>query len=336
MPFWQRQRLVASSGLFPRFAFLLQLAFPQGLSDRCISLKRGGRIETIPRPRARSLVNLNDETNWEADMSELTGIVLSTIDEVVESVNKLISSAGGSAIDLVSNLIGTVSDKAMIVANGLFKNISDALLEFAAIWKDYSLSPVIGASITAFAVLYIANKYTRQLSQVSSTFEFSKRFHDIIELKRRTESEADKENWSAEKKNAAADQWWLRFFDLILTEWEFRKANYINKDRFTDWMRWRWHEYKGDDQRRGFEIFGVSYREAWGRLTGPNPLFPEAFIVFLSHIHAAPDVTKMRKVIQKQIGFWRSTTRAVEGLAAAPGAQQAPTSLQQQTQGGTG
>lgn len=208
--------------------------------------------------------------------------------------------------------INTLTDRAAVVATELYKKISDALLECIVIWKDYNLSPVIGAVIAAVAVLYVANRYTRRLNQVSSTFEFSKRFHEIIELKRKAEGDAEKDHWTDEKKNVVSDQWWLRFFDLILTEWEFRKANYINKDRFVDWMRWRWHEYKGNDMRRGFDIFGVSYRQAWERLTGPNPLFPEEFIIFMSHIHAAPDVTKLRKVIQKQIGLRRSRTRAKE------------------------
>jgi hypothetical protein len=108
-----------------------------------------------------------------------------------------------------------------------------------------------------------------RIKRIESTLEFSKRFQELIRDRRelnRKFSDAHKGNKDAEPTPAEKDEgldWWWAFFDLILYEFDFFQRGLVSEERFIEWMRWRWYDFKPKEGEKSWKTSGVTYQEGW-------------------------------------------------------------------------
>ncbi|HEY4846561.1 MAG TPA: hypothetical protein VIH87_01885 [Methylocella sp.] len=183
------------------------------------------------------------------------------------------------------------------------------------------LGPTLGSIITSLVVVFVARRYTIRTKRIDSTFEFSKRYHELLIQQRDLNEEYDKLLVDDPKRadERPADVWWLRFFDLMLFEYEFFKQRLLMKERFEDWMKWRWHEFRGTDEKYKNFAWGMGYRDGWKRLREAevwqgNPLIP-----FLHDVHHATDVNEVKRIVEEAYpSWWREVQRRLPAFMLVP------------------
>ena len=162
----------------------------------------------------------------------------------------------------------------------------------------------LAAMISAFVLFWIARRYTVRIKQIESTLEFSKRFQELLKEQRELNRNFAATPRTTEEQDGST--WWWRFFDLILYEFDFYHQRLVRQERFTEWMKWRWFDFRatGTDV---WQTCGIEYKRGWElwkekdamRLPKPNRL-----ITFLDKIHDAPDVSGVVRLCRKNSPRW--------------------------------
>jgi hypothetical protein len=157
-----------------------------------------------------------------------------------------------------------------------------------------SLGPFLGSMLVAAMALWIAEDYTKRVKIIDSELEFSKRYQELFELRhtlnrefRYPTTEYPKTYWSSEAEN-----WYRRFFDLLLNEFKFYEKGFVDANVFTVWMRWAHLNYNDS----AFETCGMTYELGWnwwsGKEDADNRLInrAEPIVAFLEdYIYAVPN-----------------------------------------------
>ena len=194
------------------------------------------------------------------------------------------------------------------------------------------LAATLGASVAAWVAHGVANKYTARVKRVEATLQFSKQFHELIQLQRAlngkyeevlakcnkalaTKSEAEKTE--AERTEAGiqsdviekiakgdAKAWWWQFFDLLLYEFDFWQQGYVREERFIEWMVWRWHDShpRTDVNEPRWETCGMDYIEGWDRWRS-HPAHGGRLLELLDRIHKAKHPNKVPDIVDEYRGI---------------------------------
>jgi hypothetical protein len=184
-----------------------------------------------------------------------------------------------------------------------------AWLQHAVGWKafekylaKYSLGAIVAAMVSGAVVFIVARKYTKRIKQIDSTLEFSRRFHELMQqqrdLNRRyaTQAKATQPPTDGNIEVADAEMWWWRFFDLILYEFDFYQSGFLRKERFNEWMLWRWYDAQHPDQ---LSVCGMNYRDGWAYWTAHSPNQRNRLVRFLETIHAAHSSEAVTAIVKQ-------------------------------------
>lgn len=166
------------------------------------------------------------------------------------------------------------------------------LANFLGIDQYPGLGPFFGAIIAslfaATAAWRIAARYTKSIKTTEATFEFSKRFQELLQkqLELNKEYKAVFKDCTPpiEEDDSDAIVWWWRFFDLMLYEFQFFRDGLVVEDRFIEWMKWRRYDFNSKESEL-WSTCGLNYPAAWHKWKTRLPMQGNPFINFLDMIH---------------------------------------------------
>ena len=142
---------------------------------------------------------------------------------------------------------------------------------------------------------------------IESTFEFSKRFGELLHqqselnnayLKNRM-TDATKNNPPTPLEANAARIWWWRFFDLMVYEYDFFKNGLLWNERYIEWMKWRWHDFN-DKEADVFATCGINYAAGWKMWKERRPNEKNRIIVFFDEIHKQENTDEVEKYVKSK------------------------------------
>jgi hypothetical protein len=148
--------------------------------------------------------------------------------------------------------------------------------------------PIIGNVIAAIVAggfaIYVAHNFTKSIKQVDATFEFSKRYHELMEKR----YEAN-EVLTGEK----LAHWWQRYFDLMFFQYQFYIRGLLYQERFSEWMGWRNKESK--EQK--------DYIKSWIDWQNKSPFKDDSeFVSFMDAIHDARTAQGVASLVNQERG----------------------------------
>jgi hypothetical protein len=179
----------------------------------------------------------------------------------------------------------------------------------AACLRAYpAIGPIVGAIINAIVVWLIALRFTVRLKRIESTLEFSKRFWELVnqqgELNRLYNS---KRKWNKSPPDAQeyndAINWWWKFFDLILYEFDFFQRGLVRRGRFIEWMKWRWYDFNAAPENI-WRTSGMDYRDGWKSWKERPAHADNRLQEFLDSVHRARRVEDVPRVVGKFYPHW--------------------------------
>ena len=160
------------------------------------------------------------------------------------------------------SLVAWTSEATPATHGGVMQTSSPSdLLSFL---KEYTaFGAIIGAVITASVnmgvLFWIASRYTKRLKRIESTLEFSKRFQELLQQQRDLNRRCSTSPTQMDIDDA--DTWWWRFFDLQLYEFDFFQQGLVRRERFLEWMKWRWYDYQAAKNAMS-NTCGMDYKKA--------------------------------------------------------------------------
>jgi len=177
------------------------------------------------------------------------------------------------------------------------------------IQKFPGLGAVFAALITGLILFLIAWRYTRRLKMIDATLEFSKRFQDLLQQQHELNKDYGKshEYQVSAKPNPVekmeAEAWWWRFFDLLLYEFDFRRHGLLDRDRFREWMTWRWYDFHGWNGEL-WRTCGVTYEEGWKYWSRHPAVQKNPLLNFLNDVHRAKNADCAERVVRLYSTAW--------------------------------
>ena len=177
--------------------------------------------------------------------------------------------------------------------------------EFLGVDRNYvGLGPmwgaVFGAVITSLVVGGVVHSRTTRVQEASALFEFSKRFHDLMDR-----AFALSKDWTLPPEGpSAADRaeagaYYRKLFDLMLNEWVFYKKGLVRRDAFLEWMTWRWGAWR-DVDGASITVRGVRYQDAWPAWSQRPLMRTHPFVAFIDEVHAAPDLKVVERLVARE------------------------------------
>jgi hypothetical protein len=187
---------------------------------------------------------------------------------------------------------------------------------------------IIGATITAFVVWRVAMVVTKKLKRIDSTFEFSKRYQDLLLQKRKLQKQyktVPSPSIMDLKDDAMA--WWFRYFDLNLFEFDFFCAKLVTRERFIEWTAWRQLDFQENK-----DVCGITYKDGWKAWSEITAMQGNPFIDFLTEVHVGKkeevkDIVRRlaaRRRAAWRLAAWRRATSRHNVLSRQP---RVPTSV---------
>ena len=144
----------------------------------------------------------------------------------------------------------------------------------------------------------------RKKNQIESTLEFSRRFGELLQLQsklnlvyeRARATDETRDMPATELETNEARTWWWLFFDLLLYEYDFFKQDLVWSERFAEWIRWRWYDFKasGDDV---WQTCGMDYKKGWNNWKGKPANRKNRLVQFLDKVHEAPDIATVERIV---------------------------------------
>lgn len=169
------------------------------------------------------------------------------------------------------------------------------------------VAPILAAIIAGGFAWTIAELFTKRLKQIEASLVFSEQFHELVQKQRALNRKYDRARLNGSVVAAAVDQldkqdaeaWWWRFFDLLLYEYDFYQKGMIRKERFEEWMVWRWYDFHAAPGKE-WKTCGIGYHQAWANWKGDHG---SRLIDLLDAIHEIPDEVDLeRKARNKLLG----------------------------------
>jgi hypothetical protein len=147
----------------------------------------------------------------------------------------------------------------------------------------------------------------KRREQIESTLEFSRRFGELLQLQSKLNQAYDRARSTAHTQddpptaletNEARIWWWL-FFDLLLYEYDFFKQDLVWKERFKEWIRWRWYDAKatGNDM---WKTCGMDYQTGWKNWKEKPANRKNRLVEFLERVHQAQDVAAVERIVEEE------------------------------------
>jgi len=173
--------------------------------------------------------------------------------------------------------------------------------------------PIIAALIAAVVAIWIARRFTQRIKRIEATLEFRKRYQEFLDAKSKLNEEFYFDANGAritpaptpnDKHKHAADNLYRRLFDLLLNEFGFYRAGLVDHYAFTEWMRWRWHDF-----RSASAVTGISYETGWLNWKGHPALHGNPFLDFLDTVHAKPTANAVEDIVRRYSPRWRHLWR---------------------------
>lgn len=205
-------------------------------------------------------------------------------------------------------------------------------------WTSYKdLLSLISASVTVVTAIGIAWLVTRRITISTKRTEFflafTTRFHNVLTAAQVLEIEITQEKPDLpEGKNDLKPTIWKKqvqevyrqYFALMFDEFYAYQHNFLDREIFTEWMKWRYID--ANDNKYRFAIAGVPYLEGWkGWVKKPRFHSEHKFIKFMDKVHAKKEnvdvemnclVLQYAPIVQRI--FFRST-RVLRGYEIALG-----------------
>lgn len=181
------------------------------------------------------------------------------------------------------------------------------------------LGPISAAIISAVVLLILAfyahRKEKRQADrekdrkQIESTLEFSRRFGELLQLQSKLNKEyvaaqANQQTPTNQPTLQEADEariWWWLFFDLLLYEYDFFKQGLIWDERFAEWIKWRWYDFRATGDARWMTC-GVDYCAGWQSWKDKPANHNNRLIAFLDKVHnRARDAAEVEQIVTEEM-----------------------------------
>ena len=202
----------------------------------------------------------------------------------------------------------------------LWSGLTTIVSWLALLWP--SDVPIMTAAVAAGVAWVIANQFTGRIKRIEATLEFSRQFHELIQLQRvlnRTYDEAlaKAEKTLAERAEVEKDRnvikriakedakaWWWQFFDLLLYEFDFWQQGYVREERFMEWMIWRWHDShpRTDQGEPRWATCGMNYMEGWNAWQS-HPAHGNRLLELLKAIHTKDHPKQVPEIVDQYRGI---------------------------------
>jgi uncharacterized membrane-anchored protein YhcB (DUF1043 family) len=242
-------------------------------------------------------------------------------DQHLEATRKSLDAVGSNLNQLVDHNEQEDQQRAMKIMEDVaaFKYLDQVSAYFGPL-----LAAAVGALIgAAVLVLLKRNEDGRRATegqiekdrkeaergqkQIESTLEFSRRFGELLQLQGRLNQAYDRARSTDETRNTPptaletneARTWWWLFFDLLLYEYDFFKQDLVWRERFTEWIRWRWYDFKavGSDV---WQTCGIDYQTGWRSWKEKPANRKNRLTQFLDKVHDAPDIASVERIVAEE------------------------------------
>ncbi|HEY2534664.1 MAG TPA: hypothetical protein VGJ20_43285 [Xanthobacteraceae bacterium] len=217
-------------------------------------------------------------------------------------------------------------------------------------WDTFKdLMPLISAGLVVVTTVGIALFVTRHINTSTKRTEFflafTSRFHEALAavhalekeiaedpLKNPTPREGEN-NLKGKIWNSQAQELYRQFFGLIFDEFYSYQHNFLDREIFTEWMKWRYIDANADPNfpEYRFAIAGVTYLEGWNGWVKHPAYKQHQFTDFMNKVHAQKqniDVEmeclilqfgpNRQRIFLRAIRFLRRTMRLHSGFLSGP------------------
>jgi hypothetical protein len=265
--------------------------------------------QSVPRAELDAIKNLQMDMKRLMDNEQnLEGHVTRSITQALDDFNSELALV--QATEATNQVTATAISRGLKDVEGSLSNPqSPPFLTAPSLGTIVSaiIGALSGAGVTGYILIYIARSYTGRLKMIESTFEFSKRFGELLQL----QSELNNDYLNARKEEGTkcvpttlveinkARTWWWRFFDLMVYEYDFFKNGLLWNERYIEWMKWRWHDYndKGSD---AWSTCGIDYKLGWELWKARPGNVKNRMIKFFDTIHEFENMDQVEKYVESQ------------------------------------
>jgi hypothetical protein len=175
------------------------------------------------------------------------------------------------------------------------KSMEIAML--SSIMNQPYLSGVISGLATIFAAWLVTARLSRSSKILDLTLDFSKRYTEIRNT--RYQLGVNKDSYIYKNNLKGAEELYTRFFQLMFDEFWAFDNNFLDRELFAEWMKWRMDDYKG--KVHSFRFAEISYKEAWDRWGTIGPLENSRFHEFFLEIHSCENYQEVEEAVR----YWR-------------------------------
>lgn len=172
-------------------------------------------------------------------------------------------------------------------------------------WDTFKdLMPLISTGSLIVTTIGIALFVTQRINTSTKRTEFflafTGRFHEVLAAVQSLEKEIAEDplknptpregenNLKAKIWQSQAHELYRQFFGLMFDEFYAYQHNFLDREIFTEWMKWRYHDANGDSNfpEYRFAIAGVPYLEGWKKWVKHPAYVQHQFIEFMNKVHA--------------------------------------------------
>jgi hypothetical protein len=182
-------------------------------------------------------------------------------------------------------------------------NLLTQILDY--LQRHSALAPILSALIVASAAIWVTGRaapnFARLLKKTDAALDFGKRYVDLMILK----DEINRKHQGADHGDrTAAEDFYYRYFDLIMNEYRFFRSGFLDGELFSEWMAWRWQEY--NDPQRRFVVCGTSCRDGWEYWKRRSVFGNREFLRFIDRLHTEPKSAEdAQRFTQEFASSWR-------------------------------
>lgn len=166
------------------------------------------------------------------------------------------------------------------------------------------LTGLVAAVVTLVGVPH----HTRRTKRIEAALEFSRRYQELLALQHTLNRDyLERRHGKPERpatrfEIADAQNFYLRFFDLMMNELTFFRGGLIEPALFTEWMKWRWYNHNDPDEK--WEVCGMPYAEGWRYWKGRKAVAENPLASFLDEVHAAPRAADVDAIVKEYRPAW--------------------------------
>ena len=176
---------------------------------------------------------------------------------------------------------------------------------------DYSslkdAAPVLGGlfsgAIGGFSAIWISKKRTLKHKRAEATIDFNQKYQSLKDVQCQLNqayslavSKVPRPDGEIVHLQEMAARWWEQYFDLMQNEYFFFREGMLDRNRYIQWMRWRYFEYR--EQGPGpHATCNVGYRLGWRQFKSNPALWGDPFVTFFDRVHHALSPTDVSAIV---------------------------------------